>query len=357
MSSVTQRISEITQPRGGYLKPSEFECIELDDSNELCEEENIHASLVGLVVDYMTRFVMGTNLKEAFIISIEGAKRAEKFGRKGSIKAIDSYLSNITGVNKKSIINACKAVTFDVWFRNLPAAINAKSGDEIEPDSNTINNIKIMIERSVSFWDEYGPITVDGFTFEGGYTKTIDSGDGDYLTESTLWDFKVSKQGLKSSHTLQLLIYYIMGKHSNKEEFKNITRLGVYNPRTNKVYLKDVEDISQEVIDEVSSDVIGYKINKISSNEDNNLNEDTYLDIKEIMNVLGCSKYMVMKLYNTQSLPLVKKGNKYYISKKNLILWLEWRKREADRRRKTTALIIILGALAYLIVIYYFILK
>ena len=30
------------------------------------------------------------------------------------------------------------------------------------------------------------------FTFEG-YTSIIDSGDGDFLTEDTLWDFKVFK--------------------------------------------------------------------------------------------------------------------------------------------------------------------
>ena len=30
MASVTQRIAQITQPRGGYLKPSEFEKIQLN---------------------------------------------------------------------------------------------------------------------------------------------------------------------------------------------------------------------------------------------------------------------------------------------------------------------------------------
>ena len=353
MSSVTQRIKEITQPRGGYLKPSEFECIELEDGKVLFEDENIHASLVGLVVDYMTRFIMGTNVKNAFSISILGAKNAEMFGYNGSINELNKYLTNITGLNKKSIINACKAVTFDVWYRNLPAAMASKAAADINPDDNTISNIITMIERSISFWNKYGPIEVDGFTFEGGYTSIVNTGDGDYLTKSTLWDFKVSKQGLKSAHTLQLLMYYIMGKHSEKNEFENITHLGVFNPRTNKVFLKNIEEIPTEIIDEVSTEVIGYGKEKTQSivNKKNNNNiskgNDDFYDVKEIMNILNCSRYMVMKYYNTEGLPLFKSGTKYYVSKNDLMVWIE-----NQRKAKIILTIIyIVCGLLYLIAI------
>ena len=36
----------------------------------------------------------------------------------------------------------------------------------------------------------------------GGYTYDVDRGDGDYLTEDTLWDYKVSKNKLTSKTTL-----------------------------------------------------------------------------------------------------------------------------------------------------------
>ena len=42
IASVTQRIKQITQPRGGYLKPSNFEKKEFID-NEVLNEENIHS--------------------------------------------------------------------------------------------------------------------------------------------------------------------------------------------------------------------------------------------------------------------------------------------------------------------------
>ncbi|MBR4314768.1 MAG: hypothetical protein IKP66_07660 [Lachnospiraceae bacterium] len=83
MASVTQRINQITQPKGGYLKPSEFEKIEFNDG-KILGEENIHASIIGMTVDYLTRYIMDRknnpnkkyeySLFEAFMISIEGYK-------------------------------------------------------------------------------------------------------------------------------------------------------------------------------------------------------------------------------------------------------------------------------------------
>lgn len=42
MYSVTQRISKIKQPRGGYIKRKDFTCITLEDGIELNSQENIH---------------------------------------------------------------------------------------------------------------------------------------------------------------------------------------------------------------------------------------------------------------------------------------------------------------------------
>lgn len=58
MASVTARINQIKQPRGGYIKPSEFKTLQLSDDKEL-GDENIHSSIIGLTVDYLTRYMMG----------------------------------------------------------------------------------------------------------------------------------------------------------------------------------------------------------------------------------------------------------------------------------------------------------
>ncbi len=254
MYSVTGRINVIKQPRGGYINRKEFTINVLEDGIKLNEEENIHPSLVGLTVDYMTRFLMDTLKENAFLISLQGAEIAKDH--------FNAYklLSRINGLDFESITNACKLVGYDVCFR--VGMDGYKPVEEINPDIKTVDNIKTMIKRSLCFWKEYGPIVKDGFTFEGGYTSIISAGDGDYLTEDTLWDFKVSKKEIQSKHTLQLLIYYIMGQHSVHKEFHNIKKLGIYNPRLNKVYSIDVCNISKEVIDTVSREVIGYGLSK-----------------------------------------------------------------------------------------------
>lgn len=47
MVSVTQRIKQIKQPRGGYLPVKTFTVTTLDDGQVLNPEESIAASLVG----------------------------------------------------------------------------------------------------------------------------------------------------------------------------------------------------------------------------------------------------------------------------------------------------------------------
>lgn len=278
MSSVTNRIKEIKQPYGGYIKLKSFNKLELNDGELIFENENIHGSIVGLVVDYLSRFLRGDNVEDAFSISLLGAYIAEELGRKGSLKTALKLLKRIKGLDEESIINACKLVTFDIWKRNFLAATLAKTYKEIKPDANTIHNIEIFVKRSLNFFEKYGPVIKDGFSFVpidhdkdkytewlmngsgsyGGYTHTVESGDGDFLTTDTLWDFKVSKAPPKSMHTLQILMYWIMGKRSGQEMFAGIKKIGIFNPRLNCIYTLDVNEIPEEVIRTVEKEVIGY---------------------------------------------------------------------------------------------------
>lgn len=250
MPSVTKRISMVKQPRGGYLNPKDFEVVQLENKEELAETESISPGLVGTVVDYMTRFMLGTKVEKAFEISILGARLI------GQEKVCAKLLSEIKGLDDRSLTAAAMAVGYDVCFRAGPMGFRPVL--EITPDAKTRGNMRIMIERSLDFIKHYGPITVDGFTFEGGYTKTVDSGDGDYLTADTLWDFKVSTNEPTNKHTLQLLMYFIMGQHSKHGYFKTIRKLGIFNPRLNKVYLYEVSKIPVAVIEEIEKEVIGY---------------------------------------------------------------------------------------------------
>ena len=320
MSSVTQKVKEIQQPRGGFLPVKKFKKIELYDEYILNNEENIHASLVGLVVDYMARFLSGDTIDKAFSISIRGASMI------GMKDKADSLKTNIVGMDDTSIISACKLVGFDVCFRYSIA--HYKPIEEISPNQDTINNIRIMIKRSLVFLGEYGPITHSAPTFDGGYTKTITCGDADFTTTDTLWDFKVLKSPPNSKQTLQLLIYYIMGLHSKYKFYAKITKLGFYNPRLNTLYICHTSEISKEIIEEIETKVICYNDGE-STNVQNNValekNEtpkevfcnnktETTFYVSDVFKATKRKKHLIYNDIHIGKLKATKKHNTYIIS-------------------------------------------
>ncbi len=253
MVSVTQRVESIKQPRGGYISIKTFQVIENEDNSSQLYPglENINAGIVGSAVEYLTRAILTGNPLRAFEISIWGAEVI------GEQKIATKKAKSITYLTPESIISACQLAGYDVCFR---AGVSwYKPVQDILPDDNTIKNIETMVKRSIHFFNKYGPVIEEGFTFEGGYSLTVSSGDGDFITADTLWDFKVSKKEPSIEHTLQLLMYYIMGTHSKNKNLHGIRQLGIYNPRLNKVYLKQISSIPIDVIRQIESEVLEYK--------------------------------------------------------------------------------------------------
>lgn len=265
MSSVTMRLSQITK-HGKYLSVRNLKTVKREDGKTLHDTENIAASLVGMTVDYLTRYMLGGEKTDAFQISLEGATILDL------VKNVSHYqleahtlLDEISGLDDLSIINACKLTGFDVVQRS--GLSGYKPIEDIHPDEDTIVNIRIMVERSIAFLEEYGPVIKEGFTFEGGYTRTISKGDGDYLTSDALWDFKVSVSNPTSKQVLQILVYYLMGKHSIHKEFDSIKKIGLYNPRKNVIRYIDIDDIPKETMEAVCLEVIGYQLSDLKLEE------------------------------------------------------------------------------------------
>lgn len=339
MSSVTNRIKEIKQPRGGYVNPGEFNEIELNDKYKLNNEENISAGIIGMAVDYLSRINMGDTKEEAFKISLIGAEIIQQ-----SEKA-QKLLNKIKGLDDNSIVVACKLVGYDVCFR--AGEIFFKPIEDINPDKKTIENIRIMVNRTEHFIKKYGPIKEVGMTFSGGYTQTITSGDADFMTEDTLWEFKVSNDRPKSIHTLQLLVYYLLGIHSDKEKYSKIKNLAIYNPRLNKVFIINIDEISDETIKLVEDDVIVYR-------KDNSMqlkNNEKFFTITDLTKILGCSRYRIMQLYSMEGLPLQKYKNKYVIHSNELSEWMVYKEQEERKRKKQMLISSCIGIVILLIMI------
>lgn len=81
-----------------------------DGADTLNPEENVHASLMGLAVDYLTRFMTGAPAEDAFCISLRGAKRISEE------KRAKKLLSSIKELDDTSITNAIKLSGSDVAF-------------------------------------------------------------------------------------------------------------------------------------------------------------------------------------------------------------------------------------------------
>lgn len=339
MASVTNRIKEIKQPRGGYVNPGEFNEIELSDEYTLNNEENISASIIGMAVDYLSRINMGDTKEEAFKISLIGAEIIQQ-----SDKA-QKLLNKIKGLDDNSIAVACKLVGYDVCFR--AGEIFFKPIENINPDKKTIENIRIMVNRTEHFIKKYGPIKEAGMTFSGGYTQTITSGDADFMTEDTLWDFKVSKNKPNSRHTLQLLVYYLLGMQSDMEKYSRIKKLAIYNPRLNKVFMIEIDKISQETIKLVEDEVIVYKNDNLAETK----KDDGFFTITDLTKILKCSRYRIVQLYSTEELPLQKYKNRYVISRNELSEWMAYKEQEKKERQKQMLISSCIGIVILLIMI------
>lgn len=250
--SVTRRIKKISQPRLGYIPIADLNVAEYFDDCRIEKIDSYFSSIQGLAVDYLTRFMNGTAKQTAFKISLMGAEKVDE------LEKAKALLNRIKGLDEKSIHAACQLVGYDVAFRAGPRYFT--SVENIAPNKSVVQNIVGLVNRSIAFLKKNGPVILDGFTFEGGYNDVISSGDGDFLTADTLWDFKVSESKPKINHTLQILVYYILGIHSVHKEFKSIKNLGIYNPELNIAYTISLSDISDEVFYNVSRDVIGYRM-------------------------------------------------------------------------------------------------
>ena len=79
MPTVKQRAQEFKQPRGGFINPKTMTVVELEDGHPSpldLKVENIHASLVGMAVDYLVRLSLGTDPREVFVYSLREIGRA-----------------------------------------------------------------------------------------------------------------------------------------------------------------------------------------------------------------------------------------------------------------------------------------
>ncbi len=242
---------------------------------------------------------------------------------------------------------------FDVCYRS---SINKyKPIEDIAPDIPTIENIRTMVKRSLSFGEIYSVVHSEP-TFEGGCSSVVNTGDGDYVTKDTLWDFKVSKSAPTSKNTLQVLMYYVMGLHSVHDFFKDIVNLGFFNPRLNAVYICPVSSISKDTIREIEDNVICYNTaNSVSISQNSFLNiprthtpSIDYYSVADISQATGQKKGAVYADIRAGKLNAIKKETSISYPNTNFVVMSNISKH--NKKIKLT-LSLVFGAIAIILLL------
>ena len=346
MATVTQIVNQIKQPRGGYLSIKKFSTEKFSDGNILYEDENIAPTLIGITTDYLVRFILTNNKKEAFSISLQGAINVNE--EDIALK----LLENINSLDDLSITCACKLAGYDVCYRMGPIYYKDISG--IVPNKNTINNIRILVKRTLSYFKGENEIIQSNITFDGAYTYKIHNADADYLTNNGLYDLKVSKNVPSTKNTLQLLIYYIMGLHSSNKSFMYIEKIGIFNPRLNVAYTIMTNKIDKSLIKMIEKEIIGY--NEVRQEMSFKTSEENLkLSIIDLMKILKCSRHQIINYYVYEDLPLRKdERDHYYIYEKDFRNWINEINNKQEIMRQRSIFMTLLGIILILIFIIIF---
>lgn len=157
--------------RMGICPLSLFDEVRLADPVPLYAFEDVPADVTGLAVDYLSRVARGVPARDAFRVPLAGARLV---GRSADAERL---LAMVDGFSDRSVRAACLLCGFDAASRRGPARWRA--GRVIDPGPATVYNVRRMVARTLRFMDRVGPVVWEGFTFDGGYTDRVTSGDGD----------------------------------------------------------------------------------------------------------------------------------------------------------------------------------
>lgn len=270
MYSVTQRIQNIKQPYGGYLPFKEMLKVEYGGELLTKDDETTSPSCIGSVVDYLSRYKLNKDFEKAFHISLLGLEEYY-VNIKHNEKLFKTYRKRFWKINHSlddnSIKLACELVGYDCYCRSPylgEPSLNI-------PNDETIKHIRGMVNRTLNFINSCNGEMISENTFfkqykglemlrkgkelVNGYTRVITSGDFDMCIGERMIDFKTSKD-IKAKDTLQVLIYGLMYNHMYPSTIKEV---GIFNPRTNTYYYKRLSDIKEDYLEEIKSEVIGYR--------------------------------------------------------------------------------------------------
>ena len=272
--SLIERVSRVEQPDGGYLSPILMSYDVLGEGVEGLKglgkglsDCDARLSVVASAVFRLAFFVYLGFEDDLFSASLMGATAVGEALRAGTIieKFSEADFRNEAVVNRDFVLDSLRLGFYDVCHeRGAEFYGSGVSGGSVGGDAvaaylsdDAVEDVTVMVERTLAFLKGYSLVRTH-YTFSGGYTDLIRTGDGDFKSRHVLWCFRVSESGVSERDTLELLVCWRMGLHSRDSSFADVRYLGVFNPMLNRVWRIAVTEIPADVIAAVERDVIGY---------------------------------------------------------------------------------------------------
>ena len=293
MTTVTRRVEAMSKHAPSQLTPKLFTPHHYHDDYVLHDRETLHPAVIGTSVDNLVRtMTLPAHAKhtpsafrnacmDIFSHSLQGLTFMQAMGEFDGdpeefwLTQCDMLTPKPTPAHVGAVVRLSLA---DMAYRaSQPTKVHT------DPSRWDIENIMVMARRSIVMLGDLGGVTVAGFHFAdgdeviddnllkrsryfGGYTSTITTGDGDFLTPTHLIDMKVSHQGPTKKHLLQVLTYWRMGLHAFNDKsqpmydgnFHTITHLGIINPRTYTSHTLAVDTLAPDSVAFIDNDVIAY---------------------------------------------------------------------------------------------------
>lgn len=251
--NVTSRIASIVPPAGGYV-PLSLLSETVTDDHVLTVPGTLRADVVGQCVQYYATLLYTGDESKATEISRMGIMMMTDEQREEYLDLC--HRLSVEDDERRRIGIMYAISSYDELFR-AGRFTKGPVGPDISDDEADI--LLEVSKRVVALMARHPVVSIE-VTFPGGYTDTIVSGDADILCSDCLWDVKVSKYPPTRDNLLQVLVYYLMGMHSNEcHRYEGIGRIGIYNPLLGREYTVELSDIPDDVRDEVERKVIGYR--------------------------------------------------------------------------------------------------
>ena len=271
---ISHRTATARQPRDGYVPLSWFRSRTFGpevpfDGNRLKPSE------VGTLVDYLTRYSdmreKGLSKQEAdvaFESCMRGATNLERNLRYNKrefkdspIACCKSELAKVTYPLNNLSVKAAARVTFFDAFVNTDVRHHTRKFSNFDLSDGETARIRRMVRNGIRMMGADGGIKTFDFVIpKDPHSTRITGGRGDYLTEKTLYDMKVSWSEPKVEWTLQILIYYLMGLSVGLDGFDKLKYIGIVNPRLNKTWRCSTATLrrNKNALRKVCESVIGY---------------------------------------------------------------------------------------------------